>query len=152
MKYDCWNPSICQEWAIRQQDGLLDSTMFTLIYFANKPYSVGAFTFSSKTNTSHRAVRQHSCRHSVRSCCSTESTNLAPSFFESSVRMILSSCTSNLLAQPSAVEVSAATVAATTAAAAYTMRRRHHDDVAIAPATDAIVLTVRRTGGRRTVR
>lgn len=70
-------------------------------YFHNYYYYIyySKFTFSSNTNTSHRAVRQHSSRHSSRSRCSVESINLAPNFFESSVRIILSSCTSNLFAQ-----------------------------------------------------
>jgi len=81
-----------------------------------------AFTFSSNTNTSHRGVRQHSSRHSRRSRCSTESMNFAPNFLESSVRMILSSCTSNLFAQ---IPESAVVATRTTA---YTIRK-HWDGV-----------------------
>lgn len=77
------------------------------------------FTFSSNTNTSHRDVRQHSSRHPARSCCSTESMNFAPSFFESSVRIILSSCTSNLFAHSNG-----STVAAIPAHAIAKIRRK----------------------------
>jgi hypothetical protein len=96
-----------------------------------------SFTFSSNTNTSHWDVRQHSSRHPARSCCSTESMNFAPSFFESSVRIILSSCTSNLFTHPNG-----STVAAIPAHTAAQMNRKP---------TGVILSRINKLGVRRTV-
>lgn len=53
-------------------------------------------TFSSKTKTSQFSVSQHKCKHSTCEPTSTVSKNFAPSFRDSSVRIIMSFFTSNL--------------------------------------------------------
>lgn len=55
-------------------------------------------TFSSKTKTSQFSVSQHKCKHSTCEPTSTVTKNFAPSFRDSSVRIIMSFFTSNLTA------------------------------------------------------